>query len=266
MEQAIEQVRRHVAPMALARERTLPVADELAGLLPEGGIVRGRVLACTGPAATSLALALVAPTVATGSWLALIDLPAVGLDAVGEAGIALERVVAVASDDPAATLAAAADGFDVVLVGGAGRSRVRGPVPPAVSARVRARVQQRGAVVVVVGDPGSLPCDAVLDTADPSWEGLGDGHGRLCRRTVEVRAEGRRIPNGRRCRVHLPATGDLLPTPVEPGGSADPARRGGDRDPAAAAPDAAARGTAALAAADPDAAAPAGRSGLVLAG
>lgn len=218
MEQAIEQIRRRVAPVALARERTLPVAEGLAGLLPEGGLVRGRLVACTGPAATSLALSLVAPAVAAGAWLALVDLPTVGLDAAGEAGIPLGRMVAVSSDDWVTTVAAAVDGFDVVLTGGARRGRGRIGLRPGAVGRVRSRIQQREAVVVVVGDPGELPCDGVLDTTDPTWEGLGDGHGRLCRRTVEVRAGGRRIPSERRRRVHLPAATGGGPMPTDPTG------------------------------------------------
>ena len=239
MEQAIEQVRRRVAPVGLARERTLPMPEGLTDLLPEQGLVRGRFLACTGPAATSLALALVAPTVAAGSWLAVIDLPTLGPDAASEAGIALERVVAVSSTDSstdwATTVASAADGFDVVLTRGAGQSRARSVIRPTAIHRVRARVQQRGAVVVVVGDPGALSCDGVFDTTDPSWEGLGEGDGRLCRRTVEVRATGRRIPTGRRCRIHLPATGGpalaapgVTGTGVTACGASDPAPGTGD--------------------------------------
>ena len=109
-----------VAPVVLARDRTMPVGDELAGLFAEGGLVRGRTVACSGPAATSTALALVAAAVAAGAWMAVIDLPTIGLDAASELGVPLERIVAVGTGgDPARwvdVVAAAADGFDVLLV------------------------------------------------------------------------------------------------------------------------------------------------------
>ncbi len=70
----------------MAHERTLPVPDALGGLFVEGGLVRGRTLACQGPAATSTALTPPPPLVAPagdglGAWMAVIDVPTVGLDA-----------------------------------------------------------------------------------------------------------------------------------------------------------------------------------------
>ena len=62
-----------VAPTVLAHEQTMPVADDLAELFAERALVRGRTMACTGPAATSAAMALVAAAVAAGSWLAVVD-------------------------------------------------------------------------------------------------------------------------------------------------------------------------------------------------
>ena len=49
-----------------ARERCLPVDEVLAALLPEAGLVRGRAVGCSGPAAWSLAFALVARAVVGG--------------------------------------------------------------------------------------------------------------------------------------------------------------------------------------------------------
>lgn len=193
----LEQVRRRVSPVSPAHERTLPISDELADLLPDEGLVRGRVLACTGPAATSLTLALVAPAMVAGSWMALIDTPTIGLDAASELGVPLQRVVRVASSDWASTLVAALDGFDVVVTS-VSRAALRRSAVTMLSSRIR----QRGAVVVVMGPPGDLACDGFLETSEPVWEGLGVGHGRLHRRRVEVRASGRRIPN-ERCRAMM---------------------------------------------------------------
>jgi len=195
-----------VAPLALAGERTLPVADEFAELFPERGLVRGRTIVCSGQAATSLALALAAPAVAAGSWLAAIDVPTIGLDAASEFGIALERVVAVrtGADREAGragrwsdVVAAAADGFDLLI------TRVPTDVSPTVLRKIATRLRQRGAVMLVLDDPGALSCDGVLDADITQWVGLGDGHGHLQQRQLVVEASGRRLP-GRRCRLALP--------------------------------------------------------------
>ena len=189
-----------VAPLALARERTLPLSGELAGLFVEGGLVRGRTLVCRGPAATSTALALVAPAVSAGAWLALIDLPTIGLDAAREFGVPLERVVAIRADRQwAEVVAAAADGFDVLLV------RVPAELSGAMVRKLEARLRRRDVVTVILGDPGPMACDGVLETGAPSWSGIGDGYGHLRERDVVVRASGRRLPGGRRCRLALPA-------------------------------------------------------------
>ena len=189
-----------VAPLALAGERTLPVAEAFAELFPERGLVRGRTLACSGQAATSLALALAAPAVAAGSWLATIDLPTIGLDAASEFGIALERVVAVRAEAARwpDVVAAAADGFDLLI------ARVPAEVTPSAMRKVATRLRQRDVVMFVLGDPGALSCDGVLDADGGEWVGLGDGHGHLQHRRLIVEASGRRLHGRRRCRLALP--------------------------------------------------------------
>lgn len=198
-----------MAPVALARERMLPIGDAFADLFAERGLVRGRSLACTGPAATSLALALIAPAVAAGSWLAAIDVPTIGLDAASEFGMALERVVGVSTAssldygaEQAArwpdVVAAAADGFDLLI------TRVPRDVSPSAMRKVATRIRQRDAVLLVLGDPGALSCDGVLDAGAVEWTGLGDGHGHLQRRGLVVEASGRRLHGRRHCRLALP--------------------------------------------------------------
>jgi hypothetical protein len=203
---ALEALAGRVAPLALASERILPVAGDFAALFTEGGLVRGRSLACTGPAATSLALALAAPVVAAGSWLAAIDVPTIGLDAASEFGVALERVVAVCTgdqpDQQAArwpdVVAAAADGFDLLL------TKVPAGISPSAVRKVAVRLRQRDVVMLVLGDPGPLSCDGVLDSGAVEWTGLGNGHGHLRHRELVVEAAGRRLHGRRRCRLALP--------------------------------------------------------------
>ena len=62
-------------------------------MLPDAGLVRGRVVGCTGPAAMSLALALAARATVTGSWLAAVGVPMLGVEAVAELGVPLSRLV-----------------------------------------------------------------------------------------------------------------------------------------------------------------------------
>ena len=189
-----------VAPLALAGDRTLPVSEAFAELFPERGLVRGRTLACSGPAATSLALALAAPAVVAGSWLATIDVPTIGLDAANEFGIALERVVAVRAEATRwpDVVAAAADGFDILI------ARVPADASPSAMRKVVTRLRQRDVVMLVLGDPGPLSCDGVLTAGGGEWVGLGDGHGHLQHRRLVVEASGRRLHGRRRCRVALP--------------------------------------------------------------
>ena len=197
-----------VAPLVLAGERTIPVDETFGDLFAEGGLVRGRTIACSGSAATSTALALVAPAIRSGAWLALIDLPTVGLDAASELGVALERVVAIGTrppgtaDDPGRWLdvvAAAADGFDILLV----------RAPSGLSAggvrKLAVRLRQRDVVTIVLGDPGSIACDGTLHTDVGEWSGLGEGYGHLRRRQVVLHASGRRLPGRRHCRFTIPA-------------------------------------------------------------
>jgi hypothetical protein len=189
-----------VAPLTLARERTLPVSEMFAELFAERGLVRGRIIACSGPAATSLALALVAPAVTAGSWLATIDVPTIGLDAASEFGVALERVVAVRAGGTRwpDVVAAAADGFDLLI------TRVPADVAPAAMRKIANRLRQRDAVMVVLGSPGGLSCDGQLDADAVEWIGLGDGHGHLQHRRLVVEASGRRLHGRRHCRLTLP--------------------------------------------------------------
>ncbi len=171
-------------------ERILPVLPELRGLFPAGGLRRGSTVAVTtrkpGPfGATSVLLALLAAASAAGSWCAVVRMPALGLAAAGELGIALDRLALI--PDPGvewpAVVAALVDGIDLVAVA------PPGPVSTAIAGRLAARVRQRGGVLLPYGPwPGA---DVVLDTAGGGWEGLGSGRGRLSRRQLVVSRRGR---------------------------------------------------------------------------
>jgi hypothetical protein len=199
-----------VAPTTLARQRTLPVADPLRPLLPEGGLVRGRAVACRGVAATSLTLALAAGATTAGAWLAVVDVPWLGVEAAAELGVPLERLVRVEPPTPgdatswADLVAAVLDGFELVV------TRVPRRVNAGVLRRVQSRIQTREAVLLVVGDPGPLTADVAMEASIPVWEGVEEGAGHLRGRRVTVVASGRRIPRPRRADLWLPGPGGVV--------------------------------------------------------
>jgi hypothetical protein len=189
-------------PVALAREHVVSVLPALAPLLPDGALRRGTTLAIEGPADRSLALALAAGPSAAGSWVGVVSLPSLGLAAAAEVGVALERLLLVASPPPAewaTVVATLVDGVDVVVVGlprwvRAGEAR-----------RLQARVRQRGAVLVVVGSPGPLEAEVGLAAEGAQWVGVTDGAGHLQGRRVVVAATGRRAAaRSRRVALWLP--------------------------------------------------------------
>lgn len=199
-----------VRPVTVAGERVLPVLPVLAPLLPGGGLRRGStVWVGGGPAASSLALALVADATSLGSWCAAVGWPSLGVAAAAELGVALERFPLVSSPPAAAwptIVAALLDAFDVVLA--------RPPARLALgrARRLSARARERGAVLVLVGDTASSieGTDVRLSTAAAEWHGLGRGHGHLAGRVVEVVAGGRGAASReRRVRVWLPSASEL---------------------------------------------------------
>ncbi|MFZ9630179.1 MAG: hypothetical protein ACO3C1_12615 [Ilumatobacteraceae bacterium] len=205
--------------------RTLPVCGALAPLLPAASLRGGAVVACEGRAAVTLAAAVVSAASVAGSWTAVLGLPEMGLAALAEAGVVLERVVCVAAGGDGAVgdgaggatgtggagtgalpwpevLAAAVDGFEMVVVGPA-----LAQVPPAVVRRVLARAAARGVVLVAIDVP-VFGADLHLDVTDAEWRGLDAGHGVARERRATVRLSGRRVPRHRHAALWLPsATG-----------------------------------------------------------
>jgi hypothetical protein len=194
--------------ITLAHHRYLPVDEAFATLLSDPGLIRGRIVGCCGAAATSLALALAARATRSGSWLAVVGVAPIGIEAAGELGVAIDRLVSVDADarqpaEWADRVAAAADGFELVLA-------MPPAVPPARAERairkVRQRIQARGAVLLMISSAATssaatratagsgIGADVVLEVTAGEWEGLGHGHGSLRRRRVVVRASGRRVP------------------------------------------------------------------------
>ncbi len=199
----------------LAGERLLPVVPALEDLFPGGGVRRGSTVAVSG--STSLALAVLAGPSAAGSWCAAVGLPALGLMAAAEMGVALERLALVPwpGAEWAAVVAALLDALDVVVVGAGTGAGAGWRVRPGDARRLVARARERGSVLLVVGawegadvrlSVGGLSQDQVQGRSQ--WHGLGTGHGHLRSRMVEVRAEGRGAASRSRGRwLWLPSEG-----------------------------------------------------------
>ena len=207
-----------VAPTTLARQRTLPVVDPLVPLLPDGGLARGRTVACRGVAATSLTLALAAAATDAGAWLAVVDVPWLGVEAAAELGVPLERLVRVEPAGGDATawadlVAAVLDGFELVV------TRVPRRINAAVLRRVQSRLQAREGVLLAVGDPGPLRADMTMEASTPRWDGVEHGAGHLRGRRVTVVASGRRIPRPRRAELWLPGPGGVVTAALSSAGS-----------------------------------------------
>ena len=97
----------------------------------------GATFACSGVAATSLSLSLAVEAVTAGGWLAVVDLPWVGIEAAAELGVALERLVRVDGGSWAETVAALVDGFELVV------TRPPARTSAATVRKVQTRVQAR---------------------------------------------------------------------------------------------------------------------------
>lgn len=207
---ALARAAERARPVSLHREQLVPVLEPLAPLLPDGGLRRGSVVAMAQrPGATSVAIALAAAASAAGGWTAFVGHPDVGLAAVERLGVHLERCAVVVPPDPRswATVAAAlVDAVDVVVLRPAQAASLGD------ARRLAARARERGAVLLALGDTG-LEADVRLACLDAQWDGLGDGHGHLRARRIEVESGGRRAASRtRRIALWLPGPDGAIAT------------------------------------------------------
>lgn len=209
-------------PAVMAHERLLPVHPVLAplfGVAPgDPGLVRGHTVVCSGSAAMSCALAVMAAPTQVGSWAGVVGLPSVGVSAAAELGVVLSRTVFVAgtssssssssstssstfaSSDMAAVISALVDGVEVLVLS----RQVVASVSGGVMCTLHTRLQSRGGVLVLVGDPGSVSADVRLVATTMMWDGVGAGNGHLQRRRVSIELAARRRGRPTRADVWLP--------------------------------------------------------------
>jgi hypothetical protein len=167
----------------LPDEDVLPVLPALRGLLTAGALRRGQVVSTDGWGLLCAALAAAAS--AAGAWCAAVGLPSLGVRAAVDAGLDPDRLLLIA--DPGASwpqvVASLLDSCDIVLL--------RPPDRPSAQLRrkLEATARRHAGVLLVAGEWEGAPTR--LHVASQEWAGIGDGHGRLQARKVQVVAEGR---------------------------------------------------------------------------
>jgi hypothetical protein len=143
----------------------------------------------------------------------------VGVGAAAELGVVLSRTVFVAgtspsssssssstssstfaSSDMAAVISALVDGVEVLVLS----RQVVASVSGGVMRTLHTRLQSRGGVLVLVGDPGSVSADVRLVATTMMWDGVGVGNGHLQRRRVSIELAARRRGRPTRADVWLP--------------------------------------------------------------
>lgn len=174
-----------------ATRPVLPVLDDLAALLPLGGLPRGSTVA-VGGGSTSLLVSLLGAAMARGSWAAVVGMPDLGVLSAIEMGIVSEHFALVPhpGDQVAAVAGALLDSFDLVVIA-TGLVGTGGAQGQNLARRLSARARHRGVVLIPVGDDPWPTADLRIEASDRSWNGLAYGHGLLLEHTVTATVRGR---------------------------------------------------------------------------
>ncbi len=208
---ALDAVAGYVAPRVLAGDQRYEVSDALSHVLPEG-IQRGSTVGVVGPGAASLAMAVAAGPTATGSWMAMVGCDDISLVGVEQAGVALHQTIVVSQpprESWGGVVAALVDAFDVVAVSSPSQVSLRD------ARRLLSRVRDRGGILIDVGDCWPEAHDIELRVHGQRWSGLGQGHGVLTARQVQVTVAGRRGTRSREVPLWLPGP-DAVPAAIDP--------------------------------------------------
>ena len=186
--------------------RTLDTLPALAGVIR---LKTGGAYVVDSP---SLAMALMAGPSQAGEWSAVVGVPEFGWEAAADLGLALERTIVVPAPGEhwLSVTAGLADVVSVVLV------KPPSPVTERQAERLRSRLRQKDAALLCWG---RWPrCDAEVSVTASSWSGLGQGHGHLQGREVEVSVRRGAAP-ARRTALRLPGPDravSVRPEPVGP--------------------------------------------------
>lgn len=176
--------------------KSLATLPAFTSVLPGGALKQGAAYSVEG--SLSLAMGLLAGPSSEGAWCGVVGVPEFGAEAAAGIGIDLERLVLVPA--PAehwlTVTAALVDVLTVVL------TRPPASVSSADVSRLGARLRQRGAALVVLGEWPQA--EARLSIRSSRWEGLGAGHGYLRSREALVDVVGRAGTRVRTVRMSMP--------------------------------------------------------------
>ena len=179
-----DNLRQVSTPVVLARDRTLPVVDELADLFRGAGLQQGSTVEVEGTAAVSLAVALTVGVTGSNRWVAAVGLPELGSSAAVDLGAQFQRWAFVdwPKNQAAEVLYALTGAVDLILVGPNVRIRASH------GRKIAARMRERGTSVITVANASrcNLQPSLRLRVNRTVWTGLQRGHGRLTSRKVEV--------------------------------------------------------------------------------
>jgi hypothetical protein len=182
----LERIAQLTQPLTRADEQLHPVDERLHAVLPWAGLRRGSVLEVR---SRSLGLVLVAEAVQAGAWVAAVGVPSPSWAAAAELGIPFDRLAVIASppvDVAGTVIAALVDAVELVLVDPSVNIR------PHELRRIIARTRERRCVLVSFGSAGAWEgVDVRLGITASRWHGLGNGHGALIGREVDIEAAGR---------------------------------------------------------------------------
>jgi len=186
---AVTQLANTARPAAPA----LPVTSALETLLPNG-LRQGSTVSVSG--SVTLLLAVLAAASAEGAWCALVGLPAISAEAARDLGVELSRLpmIRCPGERWVPVVGALLDAMDLVV------ARPPARLSDGDIRRIAARARSRGAVFVAfsAGRDHWPHSDVRLTAEGGSWDGIGNGHGRLRQRQITVTAHGRGTAAGHR--------------------------------------------------------------------
>jgi len=180
------------------------------------------VIQVAGQGAWSVALVMAAAAAGTKGWVAEVGVEGLGLAAAAELGLDLKRLLLVEpppSSKMVKVVSSLLEAVAVILL--PPPSPTMGPIPHAAARRLKTQAREKGAIVfalTAISPLGTPPVptprspsspsrsqysnhsvslwpdlpDITIHTTNASWDGIGQGHGRLTQRRLDLHAQGRR--------------------------------------------------------------------------